>query len=85
MAMFYDESSVGPSRGSSDLSLNKIVAESTGSLHENPHKALISFCFLDDSSKLGQNASEENEISKSIVYLFNFFLDSSVCFPDSHL
>jgi hypothetical protein len=60
--------SAGPSRGSSDLSSSKTGAESVGSLHENLHEALKSFCCLEDSRKLGQNVSE-SEISK--VLLFN--------------
>ncbi len=46
MEMFYEESSVGPSRGCSDSS-SKTGAESVGSLHENSHDTLKSFCFLD--------------------------------------
>jgi hypothetical protein len=64
--MFYDESSANPSRGCSDSS-SKTGAESVGSLHENSHDTLKSFCLLDNSSKLGQNVLDENEISKGIV------------------
>ena len=68
MAMFYDESSGDPSRGCSDSS-SKTGAESVGSLHENSHDTLKSFCSLENSLKLRQNESDENEIPKGILLI----------------
>ena len=72
--MFYDESSADPSRGCSDSS-SKTGAESVGSLHENSHDTLKSFCSLENSSKLRQNDENQMKMKPQKVFLFNSLLE----------